>query len=138
MIVFASVEDVVYDASTVLRIPVLILALAALAVVIVELGGLAVELVRRRRRDSDVLERARRSPPARADSDEARNGARRVLRGAASSDAMAATFVRRGRTGPRAWRRARGSRRASPTTTCSRCGGSSARACSCAPVPRSA
>ncbi len=36
--VFASIEDVVYDASTILRIPVLILALAALAVVVVELG----------------------------------------------------------------------------------------------------
>jgi biopolymer transport protein ExbB/TolQ len=93
MIALGSVEDVVYDASTVLRIPVLVLALGALALVVYELGGLLVELRRRRRRDSDVLERA--AVAARiADGDEARNRALGALRGAAPSDAMAATFLR--------------------------------------------
>ena len=90
---FASVEDVVFDVTNVLRVPVLVIALGALALVIVELGGLVAELIRRRRRDSDVLERAAVATRT-ADGDEARNRALGALRGAASSDAMAAAFVR--------------------------------------------
>jgi biopolymer transport protein ExbB/TolQ len=89
----ASIEDVVYDASTVLRIPVLVLALAALALVVVEVGSLCVELVRRRRRDSDMLERAAVAART-AEGDDARNRALGALRGAASSDDMASAFTR--------------------------------------------
>jgi len=90
---FASVEDVVFDVTNVLRVPVLVIALGTLALVIVELGGLVAELIRRRRRDSDVLERAAVATRV-ADSDEARNRALGALRGAASSEAMAAAFAR--------------------------------------------
>ncbi|HYV15393.1 MAG TPA: MotA/TolQ/ExbB proton channel family protein [Conexibacter sp.] len=58
MIVAAAIEDVVFDVASALRIPVLLLALAALAVVLVELGALAVELLRRRRHDPAALEQA--------------------------------------------------------------------------------
>jgi biopolymer transport protein ExbB/TolQ len=58
VIVLASVEDVVFDVASALRVPVLLLALAALVVVLVELGALAVELLRRRRHDAAALERA--------------------------------------------------------------------------------
>lgn len=54
----ASIEDVVFDVVDTLRLPVLIAALLALAFVIVELGALGDELRRRRRRDTDTLERA--------------------------------------------------------------------------------
>ncbi|MDO8211688.1 MotA/TolQ/ExbB proton channel family protein [Conexibacter sp. CPCC 206217] len=58
MIPFASIEDVIFDVSSALRVPVLILALVALALVLVELGTLAVELLRRRRHTPAALERA--------------------------------------------------------------------------------
>jgi biopolymer transport protein ExbB/TolQ len=54
----AAIEDVVFDVVDALRVPVLIAALIALALVIVELGALAMELRRRRRHDAGVLERA--------------------------------------------------------------------------------
>ncbi|MDQ3632009.1 MAG: MotA/TolQ/ExbB proton channel family protein [Actinomycetota bacterium] len=57
-IVAAAIEDVVFDVVAALRVPVLVAALLALALVVVELGSLAVELVRRRRRDAARLERA--------------------------------------------------------------------------------
>lgn len=53
-----SIENVVFDVVAALRVPVLVAALLALAVVVLELGSLAVELVRRRRRDSASLELA--------------------------------------------------------------------------------
>jgi len=53
-----SIENVVFDVVAALRVPVLIAALLALAVVVFELGSLTVELVRRRRRDSESLELA--------------------------------------------------------------------------------
>jgi len=52
------VEEVIFDLAELLRVPVLILVLAALAVVLVEAGTFAVELVRRRRRDTARLEQA--------------------------------------------------------------------------------
>jgi biopolymer transport protein ExbB/TolQ len=49
---FADIEnDVIFELAEALRVPVLILTVAALAVVLVELGGFFVELSRRRRRD---------------------------------------------------------------------------------------
>jgi biopolymer transport protein ExbB/TolQ len=53
-----SIENVVFDIANALRVPVLIVALIALALVIVELGRLAIELARRRRRDPVALRRA--------------------------------------------------------------------------------
>jgi biopolymer transport protein ExbB/TolQ len=52
-----NVERVIFDVAEALRIPVLLLALAALALVLVESGAFAVEVVRRRRRDTARLER---------------------------------------------------------------------------------
>lgn len=54
----AAIEDVVFDVVDALRVPVLIAALLALALVLVELGALAMELRRRRRHDPAALERA--------------------------------------------------------------------------------
>jgi biopolymer transport protein ExbB/TolQ len=53
-----SIENIVFDIANALRVPVLIIALIALALVIVELGRLAIELVRRRGRDPIALRRA--------------------------------------------------------------------------------
>jgi biopolymer transport protein ExbB/TolQ len=52
------IEQVIFDVASALRVPVLILALAALALVLFELGAFAVELVRRRRRSFGELERS--------------------------------------------------------------------------------
>ncbi len=54
----ADVENVIFDVAGALRVPVLVLALAALVVVLVECGGVAIELWRRRRRQSDGLREA--------------------------------------------------------------------------------
>ncbi len=53
-----SVEQILYDVSEALRVPVLVLALAALAIVIVEAGALLAELRRRRGRSVWRLENA--------------------------------------------------------------------------------
>lgn len=59
MMPLASAEDVIFSVTDALRVPVLVLALVALAVVIVELGALVGELLRRRRRpDPLALEQA--------------------------------------------------------------------------------
>ncbi len=52
------IENVIFDIAEALRAPVLILALLALAVVLIELGAFIVELLRRRRRDYGRLETA--------------------------------------------------------------------------------
>jgi biopolymer transport protein ExbB/TolQ len=49
------VEDVLFDIADALRVPVLILALIALAVVLFEFGGLVAELIRRRGRSIERL-----------------------------------------------------------------------------------
>jgi biopolymer transport protein ExbB/TolQ len=51
----AAIEDVVFDVVDALRVPVLVAALLALALVVVELGALGAELRRRRRRDPRML-----------------------------------------------------------------------------------
>jgi biopolymer transport protein ExbB/TolQ len=53
-----SAEQIIFDVAEALRVPVLILVLAALVLVVVEVGAFAVELVRRRRRDTAHLESA--------------------------------------------------------------------------------
>ncbi len=52
------IEEILFDVSEALRVPVLVLALAALAVVVLEAGALLVELARRRRRSLWALEQA--------------------------------------------------------------------------------
>lgn len=52
------IENVIFDIAEALRVPVLILALLALAVTLIELGAFIVELLRRRRRDYGRLENA--------------------------------------------------------------------------------
>lgn len=47
----SSIEQAIFDIANALRVPVLLLALIALAVVLVEVGAFGVELSRRRRRD---------------------------------------------------------------------------------------
>jgi biopolymer transport protein ExbB/TolQ len=54
----AAIEDVVFDVVDALRIPVLLAAILALAIVVIELGAMIVEIRRRRRRDTAELERA--------------------------------------------------------------------------------
>jgi biopolymer transport protein ExbB/TolQ len=53
-----AIEQILFDVSDALRVPVLVLALLALAVVLVEAGALVVELLRRRGRGVERLERA--------------------------------------------------------------------------------
>ncbi len=53
-----NVEEVIFEVAEALRVPVLVLVLAALALVLVESGAFVVELVRRRRRDTARLELA--------------------------------------------------------------------------------
>ncbi len=87
MIVLASIEDVVFDVANALRVPVLVLALAALGLVVVELGALAVELARRRRHDPAALERAA-NRAAEALRGEDRAGAASALRAVVSGERM--------------------------------------------------
>lgn len=86
------IENVIFDIAEALRGPVLVLALLALAVSLIELGAFIVELVRRRRRDYGRLETA--STEARAAlerGDEA--GAKAALRPVAWSTAMARSLA---------------------------------------------
>jgi biopolymer transport protein ExbB/TolQ len=83
----ASIEDVVFRVSNTLRVPVLVAALVALAVVLGEAGALVVELARRRRRNAKAVEvAARGARTALAQGD--RDLATRWLAGVASSGAM--------------------------------------------------
>jgi biopolymer transport protein ExbB/TolQ len=56
--VIAGIEEVIFRVAQALRIPVIVLTLAALAVTLVELGAMTVELVRRRKRRLEQLEAA--------------------------------------------------------------------------------
>jgi biopolymer transport protein ExbB/TolQ len=85
------VEELIFDLAEALRVPVLILVLVALALVLVEAGAFAMELVRRRRRDTARLEQAAvgaREALARGDL----RAAQGVLWQVAWSNAMAATL----------------------------------------------
>ncbi len=84
---FAFVEDIIFETAELLRVPVLVAALLALALVLVELGALAVELSRRRRRDPDALETAVDSA-RQALTREDRDAAAEHLSGVSSSYAM--------------------------------------------------
>jgi biopolymer transport protein ExbB/TolQ len=83
----ASIEDVVFHVANVLRVPVLVAALLALALVLAEAGALAVELVRRRRRNpAEVATAGRWAGEAMAADEQAR--ATRCLAAIAASGAM--------------------------------------------------
>jgi biopolymer transport protein ExbB/TolQ len=86
-----NIEQVIFDVAEALRYPVLALALASLALVLVEMGAFAVEILRRRRRDTARLERvADAARVALAGGDV--NAARLALRQVAWSGAMASTL----------------------------------------------
>jgi len=54
----ASLDNIVFHVANTLRVPVLVAALLALAWVVIEVGSLAVELIKRRGRNPVVVERA--------------------------------------------------------------------------------
>ena len=86
------VEEIIFDLAELLRVPVLIRVLAALALVLVEAGAFAMELGRRRRRDTARLEQAAiRAREALAGGD--LGAAQGVLWQVAWSNAMAATLA---------------------------------------------
>jgi biopolymer transport protein ExbB/TolQ len=89
----ASSEDVVFHVANVLRVPVIIATIAALALVLAETGALVVELVRRRRRDPQAIETAARAARA-AIAEGDRGLAARRLAAVASSAAMWTTIQR--------------------------------------------
>ena len=86
-----TIEQVIFDVAAALRYPVLLLALASLALVLVEAGAFAVEVVRRRRRDSLRLERVAGTARDLLDQGDV-PGARLALRQVAWSGAMAGTL----------------------------------------------
>jgi biopolymer transport protein ExbB/TolQ len=86
-----STEQVIFDVAEALRFPVLILALASLALVIVETGAFVVEVLRRRRRSTAQLERTAQTARAALQAGDV-PAARRALRQVAWSGAMAATL----------------------------------------------
>ena len=88
-----SIEQVVFHVANALRVPVLILALLALAVVLIELGALVVELARRRRRDTARLERAAVAARTALSGDDSDSGAAaRELHGAATTSALSRAY----------------------------------------------
>jgi biopolymer transport protein ExbB/TolQ len=86
-----NIEQVIFDIAEALRYPVLALALASLALVLVETGAFAVELLRRRRRDTARLERVAQAARAALAGGDV-NAARLALRQVAWSGAMATTL----------------------------------------------
>jgi biopolymer transport protein ExbB/TolQ len=86
-----AVEELLFDISDALRVPVLVLALIALAVVLVELGAMFAELWRRRRRSLARLEYAVEAAErdSRSGDDDA---ALAALEGVSFSTAMAETM----------------------------------------------
>ena len=131
------IENVIFDIAEALRVPVLVLALLALAVVLIELGAFIVELLApppaRLRPARDRVARGARRPRAR------RRGRRQVRAAPRRVEHRDGARARvHGRSVGQGQASAIGSPRASPTSTSGRCGGSSARGCWCAPVPRSA
>src|SRR3984885_10089766 len=86
------IDQAIFHVASALEVPVLILALLALALVIFELGSYAVELTRRRRRRFDALQRAaEEGHEALAHGDRAAAAA--AVSGIARSPAMAGTLA---------------------------------------------
>jgi biopolymer transport protein ExbB/TolQ len=86
-----NIEQVIFDVAEALRYPVLILALASLALVLVETGAFAVEVVRRLRRDTARLERVADTARTALEGGDV-PAARRALLQVAWSGSMAATL----------------------------------------------
>jgi biopolymer transport protein ExbB/TolQ len=86
-----NIEQLIFDVAEALRYPVLGLALASLALVLVEAGAFAVEVVRRRRRDTVRLERIAETARAALEGGDV-PAARRALAQVAWSGHMAATL----------------------------------------------
>jgi biopolymer transport protein ExbB/TolQ len=86
-----NIEQIIFDIAEALRYPVLALALVSLALVVVEAGAFAVEVVRRRRRDTARLERVARTARAALEGGDV-PAARLALRQVAWSGAMVATL----------------------------------------------
>lgn len=87
-----SVDEAIFHVSSVLQVPVLILALLALALVIFELGGFAIEVWGRRRRRFEVLTAGAEQARSRLVADD-REGAAAAVSGVARSPAMAGTLA---------------------------------------------
>jgi biopolymer transport protein ExbB/TolQ len=86
------IDEVIFHVSSVLQVPVLILALVALALVIYELGSFAIELRgRRRRRFATLSLGAEQARSALLEND--RPAATAAVRGIARSPAMAGTLA---------------------------------------------
>ncbi len=86
------IDQAIFHVASALEVPVLILALLALALVIFELGSYAVEMTRRRRRRFDALQRAAEAAAqALAAQDPAAAAA--TVSGVARSAAMASTLA---------------------------------------------
>jgi biopolymer transport protein ExbB/TolQ len=86
-----AIEQAIFDVSRSLEVPVLIVALLALAAVIVELGGFVVELHTRQQRHFPSLAAAARTAREAVDADD-RPAAATALAGVAWSAAMATTI----------------------------------------------
>ena len=86
-----TIERLIFDAAGALRYPVLVLALVSLCVVLVEAGMFAVEVVRRRRRDTARLECIAQTARSALEAGDVA-GARVALLQVASSAAMAAAL----------------------------------------------
>ena len=87
-----NVEEVIFDLAELLRVPVLILVIAALVVVLVETGAFVAELLRRRRRDTARLEQTAVRAREALEADDV-GTAQGLLWQVASSNAMAATLA---------------------------------------------
>ena len=88
----SDIDQVIFHVSSVLEVPVLILALLALALVIFELGSYLIELrARRKRRFASLREGADRAREAVLEGD--RDAAKLAVGGIAQSSAMAATLT---------------------------------------------
>jgi biopolymer transport protein ExbB/TolQ len=86
-----NIDEVIFHVASALEVPVLILALLALALLVFELGGFVVELIGRRRRHFGSLSTgAQRARSALGTGD--RNAAHRALHDVALSQAMAGTL----------------------------------------------
>jgi len=86
------IEKVIFHVAEALRVPVLILALVALAAVLVELGGFVIELLRRRKRNFNRLEQAVGDATERLGKKD-ESGAFAALRPVAWSNAMERTMA---------------------------------------------
>jgi biopolymer transport protein ExbB/TolQ len=87
-----AVDEAIFHVSSVLQVPVLILALLALALVIFELGSFAIEVRGRRRRRFDALTESAEQARAKLVADD-REGAAAAVGGVANSPAMAGTLA---------------------------------------------